>query len=54
VADGEKYVLAPFRKAQEKVVVEIIETAAEAVEVILKDGPDAAMNRFNRKNDAAE
>ena len=49
VADSVKYVLTPFRKAQEKVVVEILETAAQAVEVIIKDGPDAAMNRFNRK-----
>jgi peptidyl-tRNA hydrolase, PTH1 family len=54
VADGEKYVLTPFRKAQEKVIVEVLDAAAEAVEVILKDGPDAAMNRFNRKPDAAE
>jgi PTH1 family peptidyl-tRNA hydrolase len=54
VADGVKYVLTPFRKAQEKVVDEVLETAAEAVGVILKEGPAAAMNRFNRKNDAAE
>ena len=47
--DAAKYVLTPFRKAQEKVVVEILETAAEAVEVIVKEGPAAAMNRFNRK-----
>ena len=47
-ADSVKYVLTPFRKAQEKVVVEIIETAALAVEVILQEGPAAAMNRFNR------
>jgi peptidyl-tRNA hydrolase, PTH1 family len=49
VTDSVKYVLTPFRKAQEKVVVEIIEMAAEALEVILKEGPAAAMNRFNRK-----
>jgi PTH1 family peptidyl-tRNA hydrolase len=54
VTDSVKYVLTPFRKAQEKVVVEILETAALAVEVILKEGPAVAMNRFNRKNDAAE
>jgi PTH1 family peptidyl-tRNA hydrolase len=54
VVDGVKYVLTPFRKAQEKVVVEILETAAEAVEVILKEGPAAAMNRFNRKNEPGE
>ena len=54
VVDSVKYVLTPFRKAQEKVVDEIIDTAAQAVEVILKEGSAAAMNRFNRKSDAAE
>lgn len=48
VSDGAKYLLAPFRKAQLKVVDEIIDTASEAVRVILKEGPGAAMNRFNR------
>jgi PTH1 family peptidyl-tRNA hydrolase len=51
LGDGVKYVLTPFRKAQENVVGEILERAAQAVEVILKDGPAAAMNRFNRKNE---
>jgi peptidyl-tRNA hydrolase, PTH1 family len=51
VEDGVKYVLTPFRKAQEKVVDQILETAVQAVEVILKEGPAAAMNRFNRKNE---
>jgi peptidyl-tRNA hydrolase, PTH1 family len=51
VADGVKYVLTPFRKAQEKVVDEILDTAAQAVEVIVKEGPAVAMNRFNRKNE---
>jgi len=52
LTDGVKYVLTPFRKAQEKVVDEILDTAAQAVEVIVKEGPAAAMNRFNRKNEA--
>ena len=51
VADSVKYVLTPFRKAQEKVVDEILDTAVQAVEVILKEGPAAAMNRFNRKTE---
>jgi len=54
VEDGASYLLAPFRKAQEKAVDELVDLGAQAVEVILKDGPAAAMNRFNRKNDAAE
>ena len=54
IGDGVKYVLTPFRKAQDKVVDEMLDAAAQAVEVILKEGPSAAMNRFNRKNEAAE
>jgi PTH1 family peptidyl-tRNA hydrolase len=54
VADGVKYLLGPFRKAQEKVVDEVLDTAAQAVEVVLKEGPAAAMNRFNRKNEPDE
>ena len=54
VVDGVKYVLTPFRKAQFELVDEILDTATQAVEVILKEGPAAAMNRFNRKNDADE
>jgi PTH1 family peptidyl-tRNA hydrolase len=54
ILDSVKYVLTPFRRAQEKVVVEVLDTAAQAVEVILKEGPAAAMNRFNRKNEGAE
>jgi PTH1 family peptidyl-tRNA hydrolase len=49
VTDGVKFVLTPFRKAQLKIVDEMLDAAADAVEVILKDGPAVAMNRFNRK-----
>ena len=49
ITDGVQYVLAPFRKAQLKVVDEILDAAAEAVEAVVKEGPAAAMNRFNRK-----
>ena len=54
ITDGVKFVLAPFRKAQLKAVDEVLDTAAEAVEVILKQGPAAAMNRFNRKNEPGD
>lgn len=54
VGDTVKYVLTPFRKAQEVVVDEVLDMAAQAVEVILKEGPAAAMNRFNRKNETGE
>ncbi len=51
VSDSVKFVLTPFRKAQDAVVDEMIDSAALAVEMILKEGPAAAMNRFNRKNE---
>ena len=54
ISDGAKYVLTPFRKGQLKTVDEILETAAEAVNVIVKEGPAKAMNRFNRKADPEE
>jgi len=49
VEDGQRYLLSPMRKAELKVVGEMLDTAAEAVRTILKEGPAAAMNRFNRK-----
>jgi PTH1 family peptidyl-tRNA hydrolase len=49
VSDGESYLLAPLRKAELQVADGILDTAEEAVKVILKEGPAAAMNRFNRK-----
>jgi PTH1 family peptidyl-tRNA hydrolase len=49
VEDGQRYLLAPFRKADLAVVDGMIDTAVEAVQVILTEGAAAAMNRFNRK-----
>jgi peptidyl-tRNA hydrolase, PTH1 family len=51
VEDGQSYLLSPFRKADLPVVVQMIDTAAEAVKAILTEGPAAAMNRFNRKEE---
>jgi len=51
LSDGAKYLLAPFRKGQLKMIDELLDTAAEAVNVIVKEGPAKAMNRFNRKPD---
>jgi PTH1 family peptidyl-tRNA hydrolase len=50
VEDGEKYLLAPFRKADLAVVDGMLDTAADAVKAILTEGAAAAMNRFNRKD----
>jgi PTH1 family peptidyl-tRNA hydrolase len=49
VEDGAAYLLAPMRKKELEVVDKMLDSAEEAVKVILKDGPAAAMNRFNRK-----
>jgi PTH1 family peptidyl-tRNA hydrolase len=49
IVDGVKFVLTPFRKAQLKIVDEVLDITLEAVRVILRDGPGPAMNRFNRK-----
>ena len=49
IEDGMSYLLAPFRKAQLKVVDEMLDVAADAVKTILTDGAAAAMNCFNRK-----
>jgi peptidyl-tRNA hydrolase, PTH1 family len=54
VEDGISYLLSPFPKAQGPVIDAMLELAAEAVAVILKEGPAAAMNRFNRKEPDAE
>ena len=54
VEDGISYLLFPFPKAQSPVIDAMLELAAEAVGVILQEGPAAAMNRFNRKEPDAE
>jgi PTH1 family peptidyl-tRNA hydrolase len=52
VGDGAKYVLSQFKKSQLPVVDQMLDQAAEAVRVILAEGVQAAMNRFNRKEEA--
>ena len=54
VPDGARYVLSQFRKSQLAAVDKLLDTAADAMEVVLKDGAAAAMNRFNRKGESAE
>jgi peptidyl-tRNA hydrolase, PTH1 family len=51
VEDGKDYLLSPFSKSQMATVDEMLDTAAEAVKVILTEGAAAAMNRFNRKEE---
>lgn len=43
------YVLGHFAKEEKELVMQSIKDASEAVEVLLTDGPDKAMNQFNKK-----
>jgi peptidyl-tRNA hydrolase, PTH1 family len=54
VSDGKEYLLAPMKKKDLEVVDGVLDTAEEAVKMILKDGPAAAMNRFNRKEETRQ
>ena len=47
--DLKQYVLRQIRRDEEDVVAEEIEQGAEAVKVILAEGTQSAMNRFNRR-----
>jgi len=49
VSDGASYVLSAIKKSQYENIDRELDAAAEAVKVILTEGPDVAMNRFNRK-----
>jgi peptidyl-tRNA hydrolase, PTH1 family len=51
VEDGRDYLLSPFRKAQMETVDKMLDVAEEAVKLTLAEGPAAAMNRFNRKEE---
>jgi peptidyl-tRNA hydrolase, PTH1 family len=47
--DLKEYVLRQIRRDEEDLVAEEIEQGAEAVKVILAEGTQTAMNRFNRR-----
>lgn len=49
VSDLARYVLRPFRKADLEIIAEMIDRAAEAVEVIVRENIQTAMNRYNRR-----
>lgn len=46
---GADHVLRPFTKAERAEIDVTIEQAADAVETIVRDGLDVAMNRFNQR-----
>ena len=47
--DLKEYVLREIRREEQDLVAEEIDLAAEAVKVILTEGTQSAMNRFNRR-----
>ena len=44
----EKFVLQKFNKDEEKIVKEVIKKSVEAVEILLREGLERAMNKFNK------
>ena len=47
VSDAKRFVLDNFAKGDVETVEKVLEMAADAVETIIRDGVDAAMQRFN-------
>lgn len=47
-----EYVLRPMKKAELEVAAEMLDEAGNAVEMILKEGLDAAMTKYNRRKPA--
>ena len=47
--DLKDYVLGHFTESERKLIKQAQDEAADAVRVIMQDGADAAMNRFNQK-----
>jgi PTH1 family peptidyl-tRNA hydrolase len=54
LSDGARYLLTPMKKSQLAEADFMLDAAAEAVKVILKQGVAAAMNRFNRRPEKSE
>jgi peptidyl-tRNA hydrolase, PTH1 family len=52
--DLKEYVTRQIQRDEEEMVAEEIEQGAEAVKVILAEGTQAAMNRFNRRVESEE
>ncbi len=52
VKDGARYLLSPWKKKDAAMVNELVDRAADAVELILESGAAKAMNHINRKLEA--
>jgi PTH1 family peptidyl-tRNA hydrolase len=53
-AGGKDYLLSPMRKQELAVLDEVLDRVRGAVEMVLTQGVDAAMNKFNRRPDDPE
>jgi len=51
--DPVTYVLEAFAPAERRVIEDVVERAADGVEVLLREGPERAMNAFNRREQSA-
>ncbi|MBI5189705.1 MAG: aminoacyl-tRNA hydrolase [Nitrospirae bacterium] len=49
--DASEHVLSPFLEEELPVVAEVLDRAVEAVMSVVREGPDRAMNRFNKSAD---
>lgn len=47
IADASRFVLENFGKSDAEVVEKVLDTAADAIETIVRDGVETAMQRFN-------
>jgi len=52
LSSRKEYVLRPMKKAELEVAAEMIGEAGDAVEMILSQGIDAAMTKYNRRKPA--
>jgi PTH1 family peptidyl-tRNA hydrolase len=51
ITSRKEYVLRPMRKAELEVAAGMIDEAGDAVEMMLKQGIDPAMNKYNRRKE---
>ena len=49
IGSRREYVLRPMRKAELEVAAEMLGEAGDAVELLLTQGMDAAMTKYNRR-----
>jgi PTH1 family peptidyl-tRNA hydrolase len=52
ISSRKEYVLRPMKKAELEIAAEMIGEAGDAAEMILTEGIDAAMNKYNRRKPA--